>query len=419
MNFVEFIGRSHNYLLFEVERIIFTYTTWLLSGNSILSTADQPFYIKVGTIKGYLGVVNRHYIDQDEHPPYNSRVKSRTVVLLDEAASYEAACIKRAPLTDTVAARAFELAEDEDDRHGFRTVVWHFINIGRFAGLRRQEYAMEKEDTIQTYQLPSGTLVHRAFNVEDVRFCFDGGIETPRLPSLSYADRVLCVAAGLFFKIQKNRQNRQLQWFNRNRRHPRFCFVASAFHLVENALFLGQGWDEPLCVYRAGDTTKMLTGRQMTEYLRFVTTMVFPNISDAELSRISTHSIRVYAAVLLHEAGKDATYIKLRLRWLSDCFLGYLRNTNTIREQHNTALDSAHSTMATCLRFVLSDLPEIPASVGPIDLTLPDLRTRIKHSVSLFCLHYNVFFGGFLFCCLRTFCFFLFLLLPVRLWVSA
>lgn len=374
LNYVECHGRSHNYLTVDVERILFTYTTWLLSGNSIKATDTKPFYIKVGTIKGYLGEVNKHYASHAEPPPYDSRVKSRTKELLDEAAKYEDECIKRAPLSDAVVARAYELAEEENDRHGFRTIVWHFINIGRFAGLRRQEYAMEKEDTIQYYQLPSGQLVARAFLVEDVRFCFEGGVETPRLTELSNDDRDQCVAAGLLYKIQKNRQNRQLQWYNRNRSYPRFCFVNSAFHLVDNALYLGQAWDEPLCVYKAGDVTKMLTGLQMTEYLRFITLLVFPRISTSELNRISSHSIRVYAACLLHEAGKDAAYIKLRLRWLSDCFLGYLRNTNTIREQHNDALDSAHTTMMKCLRFVLSDLPEIPAIGGPVDLSFPDLE---------------------------------------------
>ena len=42
------------------------------------------------------------------------------------------------------------------------------------------------------------------------------------------------------------------------------------------------------------------------------------NISDEELTLISTHSLRVHACVCLYEVGKDIFYIKLRLRWLSD-----------------------------------------------------------------------------------------------------
>ena len=71
-----------------------------------------------------------------------------------------------------------------------------------------------------------------------------------------------------------------------------------------------------------------------------------PNITDEELSLYSCHSIRVTACVLLHEAGKDGTYIKLRLRWKSECFQIYLRNTATIRAQHTEALRLADDILA-------------------------------------------------------------------------
>ena len=39
----------------------------------------------------------------------------------------------------------------------------------------------------------------------------------------------------------------------------------------------------------------------------------------------------------MHEAGKSDAYIKLRIRWPSDCFKVYLCNTKTICEQHHAA----------------------------------------------------------------------------------
>ena len=73
--------------------------------------------------------------------------------------------------------------------------------------------------------------------------------------------------------------------------------------------------------------------------------LVCQNFTDLELSLISTHSLRVYACVLLHEAGKDGPYIKLRLRWLSNCFEVYLRNTPRIRNQHTDALQGSTENM--------------------------------------------------------------------------
>ena len=64
-------------------------------------------------------------------------------------------------------------------------------------------------------------------------------------------------------------------------------------------------------------------------------------IPDQELKLYSTHLLRVTAANLLHEAGKDGSYIKLRCRWKNDCYDIYLCNTAKIRQQHAEALQVA------------------------------------------------------------------------------
>ena len=44
------------------------------------------------------------------------------------------------------------------------------------------------------------------------------------------------------------------------------------------------------------------------------------------------------SAVLLHQAQKDPEYIKILLRWVSNAFQEYLRNTDTIMKKHFKAL---------------------------------------------------------------------------------
>ena len=83
----------------------------------------------------------------------------------------------------------------------------------------------------------------------------------------------------------------------------------------------------------------------MTAYYQFVMRLTCPNILDEELTLISTHSLRVYACVLLHEIGKDGPYIKPRLHWLSNCFEVYSRNINRICDQHNNALSGSTRNM--------------------------------------------------------------------------
>ena len=96
----------------------------------------------------------------------------------------------------------------------------------------------------------------------------------------------------------------------------------------------------------------------ITKYYRHVTLMVFPTISMEELRLFSCHSIRVKAAVLLHEAGKYASYIKLRLRWLSDCFQVYLRNTKRICAQHNASLKNVNDIILKALALSDENIPD-------------------------------------------------------------
>ena len=227
---------------------------------------------------------------------------------------------------------------------------------------------MDRHDTIKYYVLPDGTKVMRAFAVKDLFFYDADGILFPGLP----ADRNSVEAVGLFFEIKKNRHNRQTQKFARERRFPKYCCALSVIEIIENAYFLGAEPDSPACLYREGDSTKYLTGCDLTNYLRFVTKLTFVHITDDELKLISTHSIRVTAAVLLNEAGKDGTYIKLRLRWLSDCYMVYLRNTDIIMIQHNAALEPAHRRMVETAITAIN-LSSVQAG-GPVNLNLPDLE---------------------------------------------
>jgi hypothetical protein len=55
----------------------------------------------------------------------------------------------------------------------------------------------------------------------------------------------------------------------------------------------------------------------------------------------SAHSLRVWACILLNEAGELPDYIKKRLLWLGDSFRMYLRDTAIIQHQHVDALLAA------------------------------------------------------------------------------
>ena len=73
--------------------------------------------------------------------------------------------------------------------------------------------------------------------------------------------------------------------------------------------------------------------------------------------KFSCHSIRVWACVLLHEAGKKGDYIRKRLRWLSHCYRVYLCNTQTMAQQHNKCLKQ-YEDLIKAMQLSSINLPE-------------------------------------------------------------
>jgi len=115
--------------------------------------------------------------------------------------------------------------------------------------------------------------------------------------------------------------------------------VVRALSLVRRAVILGQSPSDPICVYRdTTDNTVYLTGAAITKYFRYVTKLVYPDIDAAALASISSHSLQVTACVLLAEAGMPVYFIKLCLRWISDCFEVCIQNTLKMANMHNIAI---------------------------------------------------------------------------------
>ena len=63
-----------------------------------------------------------------------------------------------------------------------------------------------------------------------------------------------------------------------------------------------------------------------------------PGITTANQNKYSTHSLRVWACVLLDKAGKSPDYIRKHLRWMGDSFCMYLHDTRVIQDMHREAL---------------------------------------------------------------------------------
>lgn len=359
---------TNNYIV--TNEIIGSYATFLLSGFTLQITSKAEAKILVGTIRGYLHVVNKHYHESGFNKPWDPKDDSDASVLLREQEKFEKEPARRSPLNPKVIAKMCILAKE--DPLGFRACVYDFTGIGRFGGFRQQEFAMDSKNNIKMYVLPDGKLVVRSFTVSNFIFYDKDGIQMQKpLQNRSSAQQL-----GTLFEVQKNRMNNQVIKHARlSSEYADYCPVELGLKIVTRAQLLGNtAPDDPLCVYKNDKgKTVYLTGDDVTDYYRFVTRLVMPNITDEELNLISTHSIRVTACVLLHEAGKDGPYIKLRLRWLSNCFEIYLRNTETITAQHVAALDPVHRQM-TEMALTASNMNEVVFEPGQLNMTMDDLE---------------------------------------------
>jgi len=127
--------------------------------------------------------------------------------------------------------------------------------------------------------------------------------------------RALCEKLGTEQNVQNNRMNKQIILVVRVSNFPDVDPLESEYNFFERAAALGSTKSEDsLCVYKGENGVQFLSETDMTSYHRFIMQLINPDISASALKLISTHSIRVYACVLLHEARKyHGPYIKLRL----------------------------------------------------------------------------------------------------------
>jgi hypothetical protein len=132
--------------------------------------------------------------------------------------------------------------------------------------------------------------------------------------------------------------------------------------MVFRARRLGQLDNQPVAVYNQKTSFAYITGSRVTALLRKAVRLVYPDKSKEELNKFSAHSFRVWACVLLDEAGKSPDFIKKRL---GDSYRIYLRDTCAIQDQHREALASASLELMRIIQAEPEDVIEL--STHPSD----------------------------------------------------
>jgi hypothetical protein len=315
--------------------------------------------IRSATVRGYLVAAVGLFLKRGFDSPINLEDKNEdALVLIHNREREETIAKQRKPLDTLIFAELILQGKEEG-----ATDIWlvsKVTSLGRVIGPRAGEYSQKTQYKVEVHEYPSGKKEIKALTRNDFIFLDKSG---RRISTFNSNTRARVARVRIKFRIQKNRQNGQEITAVCDRDNPDICPVLAAFDLYMHSIEIEQPDDLPL-VAMLDDKRKIkyLTYSKVASVLRKIAKKVHPDWSQEEINKISAHSIRVWACVLLDEAGKLPSFIKSRLRWLGESYRTYLRDTAVINEQHNEALKK---TSDEVLALLLGNLDDslLPAEV--------------------------------------------------------
>ncbi len=242
--------------------------------------------------------------------------------------------------------------------------------LARYLGFRLSEYGQKTQSKPEYHSFPCGNKTTlKAISSQDLVFFTKDGKQLTEY-DLNEIDEIDYLEVT--FKVQKNRRNGEKKQVLPDRKNPEMCPVLAALRLVIRARNLGQIQSLPCAVYHL-NKMRYITGKDISTFLQNIARELYPDLPDSEIKKFTSHSLRVTAAVLLHEQGHDGDYIKIQLRWLGDSYRVYLRGTHTILQRHS---DSLAKSAYTSIK--LANLPQhVSHSVDQVDKDVMGTYTDI------------------------------------------
>ena len=321
-------------------------------------------FCKAPTVRGYAEAVNFLFQARKFTLPYDRDNKTNMVTtLLTNIEKEDDVAKKSSPLTIEMFAQ-LKIDADEQIEQGnidsAEAVVFDLACYNKIYGCRSCEYAQKKQSTVEVHKYPSGKTVVKAFTRECWIFYDENG---RMITNHCEANLAILGAMDTIWMIQKNRQNRQKIRTKANKKNPAICNVAAGYRMFLRSIRLKKKDTEPICVFvNKSNKTVYMTAAKVTEILRKVARKCHPDWTDEMINRITSHSFRVWALVLLSEVKTKAYTMQARLRWLGDSYRGYLRDTNVIAEQHRDAHEKMNSqVMALLAENINLDVNQVEA----------------------------------------------------------
>ena len=322
--------------------LIACYAVALVQGETLLSTK-----IRHNTLKGYIKMACTCHTNLGLPDPRKAPI-DLIKIITDAVNKYEKVPNRREMIHDAMYEHMLVLYKKFflKDPDCFVVSLCEWLFLGRYTGFRREEWCNEKAHEYVRIDDPlwEGNDV-RSVAIEDFTF-FDTKGAPVQVPQTTWNEPASQLPTNIAFvelciRKQKNNDNFQKITYSCCHKNPLLCPVYAAFRIHCRGLRLGAPPTYPAAIYwdRSSGSHKLITSRQVNTFLRQTASSTFGIPANSKLlEKWSCHSIRVTAANLLHRAQYSDSYIKNRLRWRSDAFLMYLRNTFYTAKDHTSAL---------------------------------------------------------------------------------
>lgn len=276
------------------------------------------------------------YVQAELPDPYddNNVTVNYPNIIVKALSKYESKPDRKEPVTDSmflyIASQA-KLAPQDSLLDSLKDwLVW-----SRYGGPRRAEWC---QTTMTKYQ----TVEHgppdeaAAFRRDDITFYTKEGLA---IDPTNRSDLKLVHHANVRWRYQKNEDNGEEITYYIDASNPEWCPCLALWNIVQRALRLRIPSQQPIGQYRDEKNRILyITDRNVNATLQDAASKVLGIKDKKVLNKWTTHSLRVTAANELHRRNFSGEFIKKRLRWRSDAFLGYLRNTIHVARTHTLAM---------------------------------------------------------------------------------
>lgn len=346
------------------------YAVSLVEGETI-----QTKKVRYSTLMGYIGQAVELHTQRNLPSPRSADIDFVRIIT-EAVRKYEKVPDRREMIHDAMYLEMVRLYKKylPSDPDCLVVALCEWMFLGRYVGFRKSEWTHKHKTNFEKIDDPEWGDRPAALGLilEDITFYSASGRPVHVTKDMWHTRSLPTNFEYLKLRIrkQKNNDNYQILTYHRVR-NSYLCPVRAAFMIYCRARHLDLPTEHPVAIYRDANSASrfQITGKDTNTFLRKIASYLYdiPETSE-DLKKWSTHSVRVTAANLLHRAKFSDSYIKNRLRWRSDTFLMYLRNTFHTAHDHSKAMDLEITPESTNMR-PLEDHETMVAEIGATTAT--------------------------------------------------